>query len=133
VRLSSAPAEHGLGLVEQHGGVEGLDQEVVRPSPASRLTVGRGVVGAHDEHRDRGQAGIGTDPRADGVAVDAGHQDVKHHQVGPDGHGLGERAGAVPGGDDLEAFQAEVDFDHAKDIGVIVGHQHGSGQRASLS
>ena len=72
MRLSPALAEHGLGLVEQHGGVEGLDQEVVRPSPASRLKVGRGVVGGHDEHRDRGQAGIGTDLCADGIAVDAG-------------------------------------------------------------
>jgi hypothetical protein len=44
---------------------------------------------------------------------------------------LASAVGAVPGGDDLEAFQAEVEFDHVKDVGVIVGHQHGSGQRAS--
>jgi hypothetical protein len=113
--------------------VEGLDQEVVRPSPASRLHVRRGIVGGHDDHPDSGQAGIGTDPRADGVAVDAGHLDVKHHQVGLDVGGLRERVGAVPGGDDLEAFQPQVDLHEAEDVGVVVGHEHGSSQHPSLS
>jgi hypothetical protein len=92
---------------------------------ASRLDVHRGIVGGHDDHRDSGQAGIGTDPRADGVAVDAGHQDVKHHQVGLDVGDLRERVGAVPGGDDLETFQPQVDLHEAEDVGVVVGHEHG--------
>ena len=71
--------------------------------------------------------------RAQMVAVDAGHQDVKHHQVGPHGDGLGEGVQAVPGSDNLKAFQTEVEFDQATDVGVIVGHKHGSGQLAALS
>jgi hypothetical protein len=122
-----------LALSSSMAGWKGLTKKSSAPArrAASRST--GGVVGRHDEYRDGGQAGIGTDPGADGVAVDAGHLDVKHDQVGPDGNSLGERVGAVPSGDDLKAFQAEVEFDQAKDVGVIVGHKHGSGQRASLS
>jgi hypothetical protein len=74
----------------------------------SRLNLRRAVVGGHDEYRDGGQTSIGTDPGADGVAVDAGHADIEQHQVGPDGNGLGQRIGAILGGDDFEAFQPQV-------------------------
>jgi hypothetical protein len=90
--------------------MEGLDQDVVRPSSASRLDGRRAVVGSHHEHRDRGQAGLGTELGADGIAVNAGHLDIEQHQIGPDGNGLGERVGAVSGGDDLVAFQPQVNF-----------------------
>jgi hypothetical protein len=46
---------------------------------------------------------------------------------------LASTSGAVPGGDDLKAFQPEVDLHEANDVGVIVGHEHGGSQRAVLS
>jgi hypothetical protein len=74
-------------------GVERLDQEVVRANPARRLHIGRDVVAGHHDPRDGGQGRIRTDPRADRVAVEAGHQDIEQHQVGPDGNGLASTSG----------------------------------------
>src|SRR5215216_4562693 len=47
---------------------------------------------------------------------------------------LASASGAVPGGDDLETFQPQVDLHEAEDVGVVVGHEHGSSQHTpSLS
>src|SRR5215203_4757400 len=40
---------------------------------------------------------------------------------------------AVPGGDDLEALQPQVDLHEAEDVGVVIGHEHGGSQHASLA
>src|SRR5215216_1294414 len=122
-----------LAMSRSAAGWKGLTKKSSAPTRRAAWEVRRAVVGGHDDHPDRGQAGIRADPGADGVAVDAGHLDIEQHQVGPDGYNLRERVGVVPGGDDLEALQPQVDLHETEDVGVVLGHEHGGSQHASLS
>ena len=132
-RCRGAPSRPSLGQrldpCHQLAGVERLDHEVVGAGLAGDLLVGGDEVGGEQDHRDGGPALVGSEPRAHRVAVDPRHQHVEQDHVGLEVEGLGERLLAVAGGHHLEALEAEIDLDEADDVGVVVGHQHGPGQR----
>ena len=106
---------------------EWLHQVVVGAGIEPADAVGRAASGG--QHQDRQVAACPQLP-ADFQAVDAGHHQVEHHEIGRVRAGLFERLRAAEGNLDVVALGAEDTLDSAGNHRVVVHHKDPPGVRA---
>ena len=113
--------QQALDPGEQLGGMERLDQVVVRPgAEALDLLLHLALGGQHDDRDVGRRALLGPDLRRDLVSVDLGKHDVEQDQGGRLGAPQPESLGAVGRHEDLVAFLLEGVRQQPLHIRVIV-------------
>jgi hypothetical protein len=115
--------EQRLDAGQELGLVDGLAQEVVGARLDPLHTLLGGIERRHHDDRQHRRCGVLPDLAADVVAAHPRHHDVEQHDPRPVFLDLGERLGAVRGGDDVVSLDRQEVGEQLHVDGHVVDHQ----------